>query len=195
MRATERDKGYDDGKLLERLWDEHEINLVIDIHNLWQDGEGDEAGAITKLVAGQQNVLYTFGGQVSCMCLESGKVCSMDYAGFERTRNTCNTLKYRYPVLAGEECQSQGKCPVGKAIRIPLAEDRRVFTPVARSSYVWQDYYDHLAGSFGFEHPFIRGLAKMRLRVTMALTVMLAMALGRIQAGQPEHLRSLVKSR
>ena len=119
------------------------------------------------------------------MCLESGKVCSMDYAGFERTRNT---LKYRYPVLAGGECQSQGKCPVGKAIR--MAEDRRVFTPVARSSYVWQDYYDHLAGSFGFEHPFIRGLAKMRLRVTMALTVMLAMALGRIQAGQPEHVSS-----
>ena len=34
----------------------------------------------------------------------------------------------------------------------------------------------------------------MRLRLTMALTIMLAMALGRIQAGQPEHLRSLVKS-
>ena len=30
--------------------------------------------------------------------------------------------------------------------------------------------------------------------MTMALTIMLAMALGRIQAGQPEHLRSLVKS-
>ena len=28
------------------------------------------------------------------------------------------------------------------AVRIPLAEDRRVFTPVARSSYWWQDFYD-----------------------------------------------------
>ena len=90
----------------------------------------------------------------------------------------------------------------GKAVRIPLAEDRRVFTPVARSSYVWQDYYDErsavervnsrLAGGFGFERPGIRGLAKMQLRITMALTIMLAMALGRIRAGQPEHLRSLV---
>ena len=33
----------------------------------------------------------------------------------------------------------------------------------------------------------------MRLRVTMALTIMLALALGRIRAGQGEHLRSLVR--
>ena len=33
----------------------------------------------------------------------------------------------------------------------------------------------------------------MRLRMTMGLTIMLAMALGRIQAGQPENLRSLVR--
>ena len=51
-----------------------------------------------------------------------------------------------------------------------------------------------LAGRYGFDHPFIRGLTKMRLRMTMGLTIMLAMALGRIQAGQPEHLRSLVKA-
>ena len=65
------------------------------------------------------------------------------------------------------------------------------------------DYYDQrsavervnsrLAGGFGFERPGIRGLAKMQLRVTMALTIMLALALGRIRAGQPEHLRSLVR--
>ncbi len=51
-----------------------------------------------------------------------------------------------------------------------------------------------LAGPFGFDDPFIRGLAKMRLRCTMALSIMLAMALGRIEAGQREHLRSLTKS-
>ena len=60
------------------------------------------------------------------------------------------------------------RCPVSDAVRIPLAEDRRVFTPVARSSYRWQDYYDQrsavervnsrLAGGFGFERPGIRGL-------------------------------------
>ena len=63
-------------------------------------------------------------------------------------------------------------------MRIRLAEDRRVFTPVARSSYIWQDYYDQrsavervnsrLAGGFRFERAGIRWLAKMQLRVTMA---------------------------
>ena len=89
------------------------------------------------------------------------------------------------------------------AVRIPLAEDRRVFTAVARSSYRWQDFYDkrgavervnsRLAGGFGSERPGIRGLAKMRLRVTMAMTIMLAMALRRIRAGQGEHPRSLIR--
>ena len=51
------------------------------------------------------------------------------------------------------------RCPVSDAVRIPLAEDRRVFTPVARSSYRCQDFYDQrgavervnsrLAGGFG----------------------------------------------
>ena len=55
------------------------------------------------------------------------------------------------------------------------------------STYRWQDFYDQrgavervnsrLAGGFGFERPGIRGLAKMRLRATMAMTIMLAMAL------------------
>ena len=125
----------------------------------------------------------------------------MDYGGFERDRET---LKYRCPArYSGATCKGIEQCPVNDAVRIRLAEDRRVFTPVARSSYRWQDYYDQrsavervnsrLAGGFGFERPGIRGLAKMRLRVTMALTIMLALALGRIRAGQPEHLRSLVK--
>ena len=51
-----------------------------------------------------------------------------------------------------------------------------------------------MAGGFGFERPGIRGLPQMHLRVTVAMTIMLAMALGRIRAGQPdEHLRSLVR--
>ena len=96
--------------------------------------------------------------------------------------------------LAG---RARGAHPAGRG-------SARVRTPVARSStYRWQDYYDQrsavervnsrLAGGFGFERPGIRRLAKMQLRVTMALTIMLAMALGRIRAGQPENLRSLLR--
>ena len=195
------DKGYDDHKLINRLWDQHQIKPIIAIRNCWQDGEADDDGVVTKLVSGQQNVIYTYDGEVSCMCPQTGEVRSMDYGGFERDRNT---LKYRCPArYSGATCKGMEQCPVGDAVRIRLEEDRRVFTPVARSSYVWQDYYDQrsavervnsrLAGGFGFERPGIRGLAKMQLRVTMALTIMLALALGRIRAGQPEHLRSLVR--
>jgi hypothetical protein len=48
--------------------------------------------------------------------------------------------------------------------------------------------------SFGFEQHTIRGLKKMSTRCTLALTVMLAMALGRIKANQAEAMRSLLKA-
>ena len=131
------DKGYDDGKLIERLWDTHQIKPVIDIRNCWRDGE------TSKVVCGQQNVIYTFDGEVSCVCPKTGAERSMGYGGFERDRNT---LKYRCPARAlGIECKGMEQCPVGAAVRIPLSEDRRVFTPVARSSYAWKDHYDHAA--------------------------------------------------
>ena len=190
------DKGYDDGKLITRLWDEHEIKPVIDIRNCWRDGE------TSKVVEGQMNVIYTYDGGVCCVCPKTMAERSMSYGGFERDRNT---LKYRCPArAAGIECKGMQQCPVGTALRIPLSEDRRVVTPMARSSYAWKDHDDQrsavervnsrLAGPFGFDDPFIRGLAKMRLRCTLALSIMLAMALGRIEAGQREHLRSLTKS-
>ncbi len=195
------DKGYDDHMLINRLWQQHQIKPIIPIRNCWKDGEAEEDGVLTKLVSGQENVIYTHDGQVSCMCPQTGELHRMAYGGFEQDRET---LKYRCPArYLGITCEGMDQCPVSDAVRIPLAEDRRVFTPVARSSYRWQDFYDQrgavervnsrLAGGFGFERPGIRGLSKMQLRVTMALTIMLAMAVGRIRAGQPENLRSLVK--
>ena len=71
------DKGYDDGKLITRLWDEHEIKPVIDIRNCWQDGES------SKVVEGQSNVIYTFDGEVSCVCPKTGTERSMSYGGFD----------------------------------------------------------------------------------------------------------------
>ena len=60
----------------------------------------------------------------------------MVYGGFERNRET---LKYRCPArYSGITCKGIEQCPVGDAVRIRLAEDRRVFTPVARSSYQCQ---------------------------------------------------------
>ena len=39
---------------------------------------------LTKLVSGQDNVIYTFDGQVSCVCRQTGTEHRMAYGGFER---------------------------------------------------------------------------------------------------------------
>ena len=190
------DRGYDDTKLLTALWDQHQIKPIIGIRNLWKDGEQ------TKLVPGIENVVYDYRGTVSCCCPSSGQQREMAYGGFEGDRDT---LKYRCPARHyGLSCEGEKICPIGQAIRIGLSTDRRVFTPVARSSYRWQTLYNQRSAlerlnsrldvSFGFEQHTIRGLDKMSIRVTMAFSVMLAMALGRVREQKQELMRSLVRT-
>jgi hypothetical protein len=189
------DRSYDDTKLIEKVWKEWEALPIIEIRNCWKDGER------SKLVGGTENVIYDYRGTVSCVCPKTGTQRQMAYGGFERDRET---LKYRCPAehygyaCAGREC-----CPIGKAVRVPRAEDPRIFTPLPRPTMKWDRLYDErtavervnsrLDVSFGFEHHTIRGLKKMRTRCALALTVMLAMAVGRIKAGQTEAMRSLIK--
>jgi hypothetical protein len=45
----------------------------------------------------------------------------------------------------------------------------------------------------GFERHSIRGQRKMKVRMGLGLAVMLAMALGRLEAGQPEQMRSVTR--
>jgi transposase len=188
------DRGYDDLKLILKLRDRYNIKPLIDIRNMWKDG------AETRLLTGQSNVVYDYRGNVSCYCPQSGTPRQMAFGGFEQDRQT---LKYRCPAHHyGISCAGQEQCPVNKAIRIPLEEAPRIFTPVARSSYKWKELYkmrtatervnSRLDVSFGFERHFIRGQKKMQLRVGLALCVMLAMAVGRIKEKQPDKMRSLV---
>ena len=121
------DRGYDDGKLISKLWDENGIKSVIGIRNLWKDGEE------TKQIEGKWDVVYDYKGRVFCVCAKSGDQREMAFGGFEESRGT---LKYRCPARHyGFCCRGYEGCPVGKAVRIPLSVDRRVFTPLARSSY------------------------------------------------------------
>jgi len=190
------DKGDDDTKLITRLWDKHGIKPVIAIRDCWQDGEK------TRRVSNTRNVVYDYEGTVSCVCMRTGVQRKMAYAGFEAKRGT---LKYRCPARHyGVPCKGVERCPVRGAVRVKLSEDRRVFTPLARSSYAWKRTYakrtavervnSRLDVSFGFERHFIRGLAKMRLRVGLALVVMLAMALGRVKQKQEDAIRCLVRA-
>lgn len=125
--------------------------------------------------------------------------------GYEADRQC---LKFRCPAAAGEYvCQGRDLCPgaqsaYGKVVRIPLEQDRRMFVPIPRETAAWDRAYarrtavervnSRLDRVLGFELHTIRGLAKMEARMGIALVVMLAMALGRIQAGQKMHFRSIL---
>jgi hypothetical protein len=196
--TAEGDKGYDSEENCCRLYDEHGIKPVIDIRRMWRDKE-------TKLLdpGHSDNIVYDEVGTVYCLCPQTGEQRRMAYGGFERDRMA---LKYICPVKAyGLRCKGSDQCEHAmKSERICLEIDRRIFTPVARSSYAWEREYkkrtavervnSRLDVSFGFEKHFIRGLQKMEIRVGLALCVMLAMAVGRIQEGRHELMRSLVKS-
>lgn len=190
------DKGYDDTKLIVKLWEEHQVKPVIDIRNSWRDGEE------TRLLTGKDNIVYDYKGTVYCYCPETNKRLEMAFGGFEKDREA---LKYRCPAQHyGVECKGMDQCCLTGGVRIPLEEDRRIFTPLARSSYKWTNCYkkrtavervnSRLDEAYGFEKHFIRGLEKMKFRCTLALLVMLAMAVGRIREKQGINMRSLVKA-
>lgn len=189
------DRGYDDGKLIKVLWDNHWIKAIIDIRNMWKDGEE------TKLIEGEVNVVYDYCGNVYCFDPVTDKKREMAYGGFEKDRNT---LKERCPAEHfGLSCKGKEECPVAGSTRIELSVDRRVFTPVARQSYKWDRIYNartsvervnsRLDVSYGFENHTVRGLKKMRLKTSLSLMVMLAMAVGRIEEKQEENMCSLLK--
>ncbi|KUK65386.1 MAG: hypothetical protein XD84_0590 [Desulfotomaculum sp. 46_80] len=188
------DKGYDDTKLIKKCWDQYQIKPVIDIRNMWKDGEE------TRLLNGRTNVTYNYKGNVYCYCPKTNTKREMTNGGFEKDRSTLKKLcpAKQYGII----CQGQEACPVAQGLRIPLTEDRRIFTPIDRASYKWGKEYDKRASvervnsrldvSFGFELHTIRGMAKMKLRCGLALCVMLAMDERRIKGKQKEKMRSLV---
>ena len=200
------DKGYDSEKNNRALYDEYGIKPIIDIRHDWQDGEMTRPLHPDRV----DNIVSDEHGSIFCVaqCVkEPGAIetIPMAFYGFEKDRKT---LKYRCPSAAyGFECGEWESCcgsGYGRIVRVPLKLDRRHFVPVPRDSYKWRRLYKKRTGvervnsrldvSFGFERHFIRGLKKMRVRVGLALIVMLAMALGSIRRGHRQRMRSLVWS-
>ncbi len=197
------DKGYDSTANNRDLYADYGIKPVIDKRTLWKDGEPTRALFDDRV----DSFVYDEHGGVHCVCPETGEQRPLSFAGFECDREC---LKYRCPAAAcGLDCKGRSECeanaqagPFGRVIRVPLAKDWRIFTPVARSSYQWHKLYNGRSAVervnsridcvLGFERHTIRGRKKMKMRMTLALSVMLAMALGRIRAGQSDQMRSLV---
>jgi hypothetical protein len=196
------DKAYDSYENNERLYDAYAIKPLIDIRDSWKDGEETR-----PLIPGRADVfVHDEKGTISCICPATGEERPLFFHGFEKDRKT---LKYRCPAAAyGFECLGRRRCEsqarvgaFGRVVHVPLKRNRRTFTPIARSTQKWKKAYKRrtavervnarLDTVLGFEKHTIRGKKKMATRVTLALMVMLAMALGRLRIGQKALIRSL----
>lgn len=198
------DKGYDSANNNRITYDKFGIKPIIATRcGLWKDGE------ITRPIDPNKadSFVYNEAGEVFCICPTTGTQQEMAFMGFERDRNT---LKYRCPAAAhGVECPGRQLCEqnskvgsFGRILRVPMDTERRIFTPIARHSQQWKTIYNgrtsvervnsRIDQVMGFERHFIRGLAKMEMRMSLALVVMLSMALGRITNNQADLMRSLV---
>ena len=205
------DKGYDSETNNRVLYDDYGIKPVIDIRESWRDEKGEDIKTRSLYDDKADTIVYDNKGKIYCHLGEGEDFekdyASMAYMGFEADRRS---LKYRCPAAAyGLSCHNKDRCgrgnygEYGRVVRIPLDKDRRIFTPIARSSYAWERRYDgrtsvervnsRIDNVLGFEFHYIRGKAKMTLSMSLSLVVMLAMAVGRIKLDQKEKLRSFVQ--
>ena len=103
------DTGYDDSKLIKRLWDQHQIKPVIVFAT---------AGRRARPASWSRGrtTCSTASTAKSPACVpKTGDEHSMYYAGIESDRNT---LKYRCPAHAsGIECKGMDQCPLAAALQ------------------------------------------------------------------------------
>jgi len=173
------DKGYDSTKIIKRL-EEKGIHSIIDIRNCWKDGEETHQYKDTKLV-------YNYKGTVWYVD-DNGEKTELTYKGYDKSTDS---LRY------GFKPQKHDK----KIFRIKCSEDRRIFTPVGRSSYKWKRLYKKRTGveringridrDYQFEKHSIRGLDKMKMFLTVTFIIYMTMAKAKVMAGQTEHLCKL----
>lgn len=186
------DRGYDDIIMHEML---HRFGFtpLIDIRNMWK-GEEDY-----RFLEGYRSLAYDYRGTIFCYPKLSEKPVEMSYVGYEKDRDT---IRYQCPQRAyGITCPRSETCCYHMGVRIKRSINPRVFSQLPRSTYKWEREYKQRTAvervnsridvSFGFEHHTIRGQKKMKLRVGLALLVMLALAVGRIEQKQPDRMRSL----
>lgn len=170
------DKGYDSTKIITWL-DGKGIAPVIDIRNCWRDGEETRQYRDTQLI-------YNYKGDVWYVG-EDGKETELVYKGYDKS-----TDSQRY----GFKPQKHDK----RIFRIRCGENRRIFTPVARSSHKWKRLYKKRTGveringridrDYKFEKHTIRGLYKMTMFITVTFLVYMGMAKAKILSGEKKHL-------
>jgi len=147
------DARYDDAQFIAKAWDSYQLNPIIAL--------SPNQKTALQLVP-KTKVVYDAQGSVYCVCPRSGAKNSMVYCGYEKKRAA---LKYKcMATYYGYQCKGFDICQAKTGARVPLALDRRVFTPVARSSYKWGFLYKTLEKTVNFNHHITSVLKDYRLR-------------------------------
>jgi hypothetical protein len=176
LKTVMLDRGYDSTGMIKCIKGLG-ATPIVDIRNCWKDKEATRQYKDTDIV-------YNYKGEVF-YCVEDGKPQEMKYEGYDRKKRC---LRYSHE---------------GKIYRIYISYDERVFLPVARNSKKFKRLYkertsvERLNGridrDFMFEDHCIRGLAKMRMMLSLTLIIMNALAIGKLKRGCNEHLAAVTK--
>jgi hypothetical protein len=208
------DKAYDSYENIRLFRETLDAEFLCPTRKLWNKTEyqtigKDEKPILLKLLPDRQggDLTYDQDGQVYCAFQKADGSWDwrpMAHKGFEADRQA---QKYICPARAcGMNCPSSANCSggYGQQVRVKLSVDPRIFTPTPRHSRKFHHLYNHrtavervnsvLDTTLGLEWHTLRGLAMTKLRVTLSLTVILAMAVGRIKNNQKELLGSLVRA-
>jgi len=178
------DKACDDQKIHKRLLKKDGIKAIIPLR-VWENQEEPwitTCAGVPKCVKGEEMVYWGYEAQREC-------------------------LKYRCPLIVKGErytgkclCMSESK--YGQVIRIPLKEDYRRYTAVARETKKWNRLYNLRTAServnsrlkevLKVEEHHRRGKKKIRLWISLRLGVMSGCALAMAKKERWKDLRSIV---
>lgn len=169
------DRGYDSVGMIKQIKDLG-ILPIIDIRNMWKDGEATKQYKDTDIV-------YNAKGEVFYVD-NMGKEVKMKYKGYDKNKKC---LRYSHE---------------DKIYKIYISYDERIFLPVARDSKKFKKLYDgrtaierlngRIDRDYLFENHTIRGLEKMNLMFTISMIVMNGMAIGKTK-NKISSIRSLKK--
>lgn len=203
------DKGYDDGADKLSLFLDHGILPIIPSRDL-------QGGDYRPLSPGTNDTVYISPtGEVCCRVDPANKdrdkqFAAMEHQGFEPDRLA---NRFHCPAASyGIECSNKHNCRSavkdqgsGRVVRTKIEGDPRVHLPVYQHSRRFKELYKARTGierlfyrldhMFGMETPLrSTGLAKATLRVTLAMSAMIATALGWLAEQRPDMIRSRLQS-
>jgi transposase, IS5 family len=188
--AVVADRGYDSASNCEYVVEQMDAQAIIKMRRWGEDDEVWQAA--------------------TCRCTERGTpVCMSDQKMVYWGRDG-DYLKWRCPVAVGavepEVCQWRGGCSnsaYGSVLKQPIAEDYRRWPGIARESAKFERLYDkrsavervnaRLKEYLLLDELTVRGMAKVRVHVSLALLVMLAGAAAMAEEGMLDRVRQTVR--